>query len=242
MPDVIDDSRPAVLLVDDDRELCVMLGEYLAAEGFAARAVHDGQAAVDELQQRAADIVVMDITMPRLDGFAALREIRRFSRVPVVMLTARGDEVDRIVGLEIGADDYLPKPFNPRELSARLRAVLRRVQVQPGADGRLCSEDLILDPQQRTISRESEVLALTEAEFRIAEALLRSAGAPVSKAELSQAALGRSWRPYDRSLDTHVSNLRRKLGDSPSGQPRIRTLRGRGYLWVAPVQPAAAAR
>lgn len=233
-------DRPEVLLVDDDRALCGMLGEYLAADGYATRAVHDGQQAVDALRDRPADIVVMDITMPRLDGFGALREIRAFSRVPVLMLTARGDEVDRIVGLELGADDYLAKPFNPRELSARLKAILRRARPAPAGD-RLASDELLLDTGARTLLRAGAPVPLTEAEYAILEQLLRHAGEPVSRDALSLAALGRAWRPFDRSLDTHLSNLRRKLGDTPAGLPRIRTLRGRGYLWAgaAPGRPGA---
>jgi DNA-binding response OmpR family regulator len=229
---------PQVLLVDDDPALCAMLGEYLGADGFATRAVHDGRAAVAALRGQPADIVVMDITMPRLDGFGALREIRAFSRVPVLMLTARGDEVDRIVGLELGADDYLGKPFNPRELSARLRAILRRARPAPPGDC-LASDELLLDTGARTLLRAGVPVALTEAEYAILEQLLRHAGDPVSREALSLSALGRAWRPFDRSLDTHLSNLRRKLGDTPAGLPRIRTLRGRGYLWAgaAPGRP-----
>jgi len=232
---------PQVLLVDDDRALCGMLAEFLGADGFAARAVHDGQAAVEALRRQPADIVVLDITMPRLDGFGALREIRAFSRVPVLMLTARGDEVDRIVGLELGADDYLGKPFNPRELSARLRAILRRAGAEPVGDC-LASDELVLDTASRTLLRDGVPVQLTEAEYAILEQLLRQAGVPVSRDALSLAALGRPWRPFDRSLDTHLSNLRRKLGDTPGGLPRIRTLRGRGYLWAGAPGRAGARR
>lgn len=229
-----------ILLVDDDRELCAMLAEYLSADGFAVAAVHDGQAGLDALRvdQAHFDVVVMDITMPVLDGFEALRQLRTFSSIPVLMLTARGDELDRIVGLEIGADDYLPKPFNPRELSARLRAVLRRVRpadADPGgaAEPRSRHGDLVLDAQARSLRIGATAIDVTATEFAVLSALVLAAGRVVGKEELSRQALGRRWMPADRSLDTHVSNLRKKLGPRRDGAPRIKTIRGRGYLFVA---------
>ncbi|RMF94958.1 MAG: DNA-binding response regulator [Gammaproteobacteria bacterium] len=224
-----------LLLVDDDRELCEMLVAYLRPEGYAPSVAPDGPAALAQLPALQPDIVVLDIGLPGMDGFEVLREIRRQSAVPVIMLTARGDETDRIVGLEIGADDYLPKPFNPRELLARLRAVLRR----SGAGGmrpeaRLQVAELVLDPGARCVTLADRPLTLTATEFAVLEALARRAGRVVSKADLSRSALGRPLQPLDRSLDTHISNLRRKLGPLPDGQPRIRTLRGRGYQLVLP--------
>lgn len=223
-----------VLLIDDDRELCQMLAEYLGADGYAVDAVHDGEAGVAAARQGGAGIVVLDITLPGLDGFEVLRRIRAFSRVPILMLTARGDDVDRIVGLELGADDYLPKPFNPRELSARLRAILRRAG--GGTDGsagrHLTAGDVTLDTGTRTLRRGDTPLALTSTEFAIAELLLRAAGNVVTRDTLSEQVLGRRLTPFDRSLDTHVSNLRRKLGPGPDGTPLIRTIRGRGFLLV----------
>lgn len=228
-----------LLLVDDDAELCRMLTEYLTADGFAVDAVHDGQAGIDAVREAAArgrdfDAVILDITMPVLDGFETLRRLRAVASVPVVMLTARGDETDRIVGLELGADDYLPKPFNPRELAARLRAVLRRgARAGPStAEPPLRCGDLVLDPGARSVYLDGSALAVTATEFSILETLVRDAGQVVSKADLSERALGRRWTPYDRSLDTHLANLRRKLGSGPDGEHRIKTLRGQGYLFV----------
>lgn len=221
----------AILLVDDDRELCAMLGEYLGREGFSVRAVHNGAQGVDAVRSQVPALVVMDITMPVLDGFDTLRAIRAFSSVPVLMLTARGEELDRIVGLEIGADDYLPKPFNPRELTARIRAILRRGQPASDAAG-LSVGDLQLDPGARSLHRDGVPIEITATEYSVLELLMRNPGALVSKDDLSQQALGRSLMPFDRSLDTHISNLRRKLGPAPGGGPRIKTLRGRGYLLV----------
>lgn len=230
-----DPTDDRVLLVDDDTELCDMLVRYLGQDGFRVAAVHDGEAAVAAIRRTEPGIVVLDITMPVLDGFEALRRIRAFSAVPVLMLTARGDDVDRIVGLEIGADDYLPKPFNPRELSARLRAILRRARAPAAPAGRrLVVGDVSLDPGGRTVLRAGEPLTLTSTEFAIVELLLRDAGQVVPKEVLSAQALGRRLAPLDRSLDTHVGNLRRKLGPGPDGAPLIRTIRGRGYLYVLP--------
>lgn len=223
----------SILLVDDDRELCAMLAEYLGREGYAVRAVHDGARGVDAVRETPPALVVMDITMPVLDGFDALRAIRRFSSVPVLMLTARGDELDRIVGLEIGADDYLPKPFNPRELVARVRAVLRRGRAAGERDSAaVVVADLRLDPGSRSLYRGDEPVEVTATEYSVLEVLMLQPGVLVSKDDMSQQALGRALMPFDRSLDTHISNLRRKLGPAPGGGPRIKTLRGRGYLLV----------
>jgi two-component system response regulator CpxR len=227
------DSVP-VLLVDDDAELCGMLVRYLAPEGFVASAVHDGEAGVTAALRGDVRVVILDLGLPRLDGFEVLRRVRAQSSVPVLMLTARGDDVDRIVGLELGADDYLPKPFNPRELAARLRAILRRTRPAAG-DGpsrRLAAGDIVLDPAARSVTRGGTGITLTATEFAMAEMLLRYAGQVVTREALSEAALGRAWSPLDRSLDTHVANLRRKLGPDAMGEPRIRTLRGRGYQYA----------
>jgi DNA-binding response OmpR family regulator len=222
-----------VLLVDDDAELCAMLTRYLAPEGFAVTAVHDGEAGVAAALAGTAQVVVLDIGLPRLDGFGVLRRLRAASTVPVLMLTARGDDVDRIVGLELGADDYLAKPFNPRELAARLRAILRRARGVPGpGPRRLAVGDLQLDPAARLLTRGGEAIELTATEFAMIDCLLRHAGEPVGRERLSEAVLGRPWSPLDRSLDTHVANLRRKLGPAADGSPRIRTVRGRGYQYV----------
>jgi DNA-binding response OmpR family regulator len=211
-----------VLLADDDVELSGMLKEYLEREGYAVTAVHDGEAAV-----RLApgfQIVVLDVMMPRLDGIEALRRIRSQSRVPVIMLTARGDDVDRIVGLELGADDYVPKPCTPRELAARLRAILRRTQ--PPAEGPLAVERLVLWPEKRRADGRGRVLELTSTEFNLLEVLMRNAGRVVSKKELSEAGLGRPLARFDRSIDVHLSSIRHKLGE---GGALIHTVRGVGY-------------
>jgi two-component system response regulator CpxR len=225
----------SVLLVDDDQALCAMLAQYLAAEQFKVTAVHDGQASVTCIREQSFDAVVMDITMPVLDGFEALRQIRTFSTVPVLMLTARGDETDRIVGLEIGADDYLPKPFNPRELSARLKAILRRARLpvdQRGA-AELQLGDLALTPGSQSVRVAGLPVQLTATEYGVLEMLVRSAGTVVRKEAISATVLGRRLTPYDRSLDTHIANLRKKIGPAADGNPRIKTVRGQGYLLVA---------
>lgn len=221
-----------ILLVDDDLDLCRMLAEYLQGEGYALVTVHNGEAGVEAAVAGNIDVVVMDITMPVMDGFEALRQIRKVSNVPVLMLTARGDEVDRIVGLEIGADDYLPKPFNPRELVARLRAILRRVRSMSPESGRLVQGDISIDPGSRSVFRCGAPVPVTATEFLIVELLLRSVGQVVSKEELTEKALGRRLTAYDRSLDTHLANLRKKLGPADDGSPRIKTVRGQGYIFV----------
>jgi DNA-binding response OmpR family regulator len=212
-----------VLLADDDIELSGMLKEYLEREGYAVTAVHDGEAAV----RLAAgfQIVVLDVMMPRLDGIEALRRIRGQSRVPVIMLTARGDDVDRIVGLELGADDYVPKPCTPRELAARLRAILRRTQPQP-AQGPLAVDRLVLWPEKRRAEWQGRALELTSTEFNLLEVLMRNAGRVVSKKELSEAGLGRALARFDRSVDVHLSSIRHKLGE---GGGLNHTVRGVGY-------------
>ncbi|HLS55173.1 MAG TPA: response regulator transcription factor [Zeimonas sp.] len=225
---------PSVLLVDDDVELSELLREYLQQEGFDTDAVHDGESGVARALQGTYDIVVLDVMMPRLDGVEALRRIRLASRVPVLMLTAKGDDVDRIVGLELGADDYVPKPCTPRELAARLRAILRRVR--PGdagaADEPLAAGPLSLWPGKRRAQWRGEALALTSTEFSLLEVLARQAGRVVGKAELSEQALGRPLARFDRSIDVHVSSLRQKLGQRDDGRSWIETVRGRGYQFL----------
>ncbi len=226
---------PKVLLVDDDVELSELLREYLQREGFDTDAVHDGESGVERALGGSYDIVVLDVMMPGLDGVAALRRIRTASRVPVLMLTARGDDVDRIVGLELGADDYVPKPCTPRELAARLRAILRRTHPggEPGgADAPLSAGPLSLWPGRRLAHWHGEALALTSTEFSLLEALVRQAGRVVGKAELSEQALGRPLARFDRSIDVHVSSLRQKLGQRDDARSWIETVRGRGYQFL----------
>jgi len=222
-----------LLVVDDDVELTALLGEYLSGEGFAVTAAADGEAGVRAALEGSPDLVVLDVMLPRLNGFDALRRIRERSTVPVIMLTARGDEVDRIVGLELGADDYLAKPFSPRELAARVRAVLRRSHGQlPGGAGRVVVGDLDLDTAARQVRRGGERVELTGTEFSLLALLAREAGNVVTRQVLYREVLGRRPLVYDRSLDVHVSNLRRKLGPLPDGEERIKTLRGVGYQYV----------
>jgi DNA-binding response OmpR family regulator len=218
-----------VLLADDDVELAGMLKEYLEREGFGVATVHDGEAAARLALSGGYQIVVLDVMMPKLDGIEALRQIRQTSRVPVVMLTARGDDIDRIVGLELGADDYVPKPCTPRELVARLRAILRRAS--PGSmsganGGPLEIGALSLWPEKRRAQWRGRELALTSIEFNVLEVLMRNAGRVVSKHEISEQALGRPLARFDRSIDVHLSAIRQKLGE---GARMIRTVRGLGY-------------
>jgi DNA-binding response OmpR family regulator len=227
-----------ILLADDDTELCQMLKEYLETEGYSVETAHDGEAALARAGERGFDLIVLDVMMPRRNGFDVLREIRAHASTPVLMLTARGDDVDSVVGLELGADDYLAKPCNPRVLSARIRAVLRRSEPARG-DGAPAGgaelielEDLVLNAGARTVASGGQPVVLTSTEFSVLEVLVKEAGRVVSKAELSERALGRKLARFDRGLDMHVSNLRRKLGPFSSGEERIKTVRGIGYQYV----------
>jgi two-component system, OmpR family, response regulator CpxR len=225
-----------VLIVDDDTELCDLLKQYLASEGLAVETAHDGRRGVELALSGDYALVVLDVMLPALGGFDVLRAIRSESAIPVVMLTARGDDVDRIVGLELGADDYLPKPFNPRELVARIRAVLRRARgaaTAPTGD-LLTVGDVEIDRGSREAKRGSEQLSLTTAEFDLLDLLLRSAGRVVTRDDIAKAVLGREFTPFDRSIDMHVSNLRKKLGTHADGLERIKSVRSVGYLYTLP--------
>ncbi|MHB1872394.1 MAG: response regulator transcription factor [Steroidobacteraceae bacterium] len=221
------ETRTRLLIVDDDAELVTMLREYLEPEGFAAESAENGQAALERLSRGGIDFVVLDVMLPGLTGFEVLRRLRAASRVPVLMLTARGEEIDRVVGLEMGADDYLAKPFSPRELVARVRAVLRRM-AEPGADGVLSFGALKLDSRAHRAQLDGQDLELTSAELRILELLMQADTRTVSREELMLQALGRRLLPTDRSLDTHVSNLRRKLARLTE-RINIQGVRGAGY-------------
>lgn len=228
-----------ILLADDDAELTDMLAQYLTGEGFSVDAVHDGEAALARAGRGGIDLVVLDVMMPKKNGFDVLRELRAHSLLPVLMLTARDEDVDSIIGLELGADDYLPKPCNPRVLVARIRAILRRAGAEASPAGgdvaatpALTVGDVELHGGTRRVARGGEPMVLTSTEYAVIEALLREAGRVVSKAELSERALGRKLMRYDRSLDMHVSALRRKLGPLPGGGERIKTVRGVGYQYV----------
>ena len=222
-----------ILLADDDTELCGLLSEYFETEGFRVRMAHDGKAALDEARKPGLDLVVLDVMMPEMNGMDVLKELRKESRLPVIMLTARGDDMDRILGLELGADDYVPKPCNPRELLARIRAVMRRAQGM--ADhGVLNVDDLELRQGSRMLLKEGQQVELTSTEFSILQTLLQHQGEVVSKRDLYVSALGREPVPHDRSVDMHVSNLRRKLGPDHEGNNRIETIRGIGYQYRTP--------
>jgi DNA-binding response OmpR family regulator len=229
-----------LLVVDDDVELCKLVAEYLQPEGFDIEAVHDGETGAARALAGGHALVVLDVMLPGLSGFEVLRRIRARSDLPVLMLTARGEAVDRIVGLEIGADDYLPKPFNPRELVARIHAILRRTSRLAGAadetpgSARLVVGDVELDPGGRLVRCAGKPVALTGVEFNLLESLLREAGRVIEREELSKTVLGRRLMPYDRSIDMHVSNLRKKLGHTSGGHERIKTVRGMGYIYTLP--------
>lgn len=231
-------ERRRILVVDDDAELGDLLRTYLIREGFSCLHVADGEAGLEEALSGRHDLAVLDVMLPQRGGFDVLREIRGQSDLPVVMLTARGDPVDRVVGLELGADDYIPKPFLPRELVARVRAVLRRSERREGdpetGGERLRVGDLELFPRSRTVRVGGEALPLTGTEFRLLATLMGSAGHLVPLETLSPEVLGRPHSPFDRSLGVHLSNLRRKLGPYPEGTERIRTVRGEGYVLVYP--------
>ncbi|SEA72137.1 two component transcriptional regulator, winged helix family [Desulfuromusa kysingii] len=225
-----------ILVIDDDIELCELLNDYLSGEGFAVATVNNGRLGAEQALAAEYVLVVLDVMLPEMNGFDVLRKIRENSKVPVIMLTARGDDIDRIVGLELGADDYLPKPFNPRELVARIRAIQRRVETaelpptqQKPAE--LKVGDLVLYSSNRTVKRNGEKIDLTSVEFNLLEVLLSHAGEVISRDDLVEKVLGRRLSAYDRSIDVHVSALRKKLGHYDGNMERIRTIRGVGYLY-----------
>jgi two-component system, OmpR family, response regulator CpxR len=228
-----EDNMSNILIIDDDMELTDLLDQFLSAEGFSVDAVHDGQAGVKKALNGSYDAIVLDVMLPKMNGFEVLKGIREHIETPVLMLTARGDDIDRIVGLEIGADDYLPKPCNPRELVARLRAILRRTQKLPTQKPVVTLEDIVVDCSKRYVTMADTPLELTNAEFNILEMLIKSPGQAFSKEELTEYALGRKYTAYDRSIDVHISNLRNKLGNNNQGTPRIKTVRGFGYMYDA---------
>jgi DNA-binding response OmpR family regulator len=221
-----------VLLIDDDAELCDLLGEFLALEGFRTRAVHTGEQALALCREQHVDLIVLDIMLPGRPGLEVLRELRRFSEVPVLMLTARGEDTDRILGLELGADDYLPKPCNPRELSARLRAILRRTRASRAERGELRVGELWLSSALRQARYAGQPLSLTSAEFNVLQGLAQRAGEVVDKETLCREALGRPLSAYDRSIDVHISKLRRKLAEH-GGEQLIVNVRGAGYQYAS---------
>jgi DNA-binding response OmpR family regulator len=228
-----------VLLIDDDAELCHLVTRYLAREGFEIHWASGGAAGIEKALAGDFALIMLDVMMPDTDGFHLLRRIRAESRTPVLMLTARGDTHDRIRGLELGADDYLPKPFDPAELVARIRAILRRSSTQRPASGAFAIGDIELDSGARTVRRSGVTLDLTTVEFDLLAALMRVAGNTVSRQDLVRNVLGRDFSPFDRSIDTHVCNLRRKLGPLGDGAERIKGVRGAGYLYAVPSNAGA---
>ncbi|MBB71192.1 MAG: DNA-binding response regulator [Legionellales bacterium] len=222
-----------VLLIDDDKAFCELLTEYLTPEDFTVTAVHDGEAGIAACNE-SYDVVILDVMMPKLNGFEVLRKLRESSDIPVLMLTARGEEVDRIVGFEMGADDYIPKPCNPRELLARLKAILRRAHKDsPSMDEYLEVDDIIVDDKTHQVLVKGEAVELTLAEYNMLKLLLKQTGQVISKEVLCETALSRPLEQFDRSIDVHISRLRHKLGPKADGNPRIRTIRGVGYLFEA---------
>jgi len=233
-----------ILVIDDDVELCSLVSEYLQPEGFQVESVHDGERGLERALSGDHLLIVLDVMLPKLNGFEVLRRIRRTSRIPVLLLTARGEDVDRIVGLEIGADDYLPKPFNPRELVARIRAILRRTRSPEAARQTQIPEmirvgDVELDPATRTVRHAGNPVDLTSVEFNLLQVLLREAGRVVTREDLAFSVLSRKFSPFDRSIDMHVSKIRKKLGESDSGLDHIKTVRGVGYIFTRPQESAA---
>ncbi|MEP7074972.1 MAG: response regulator transcription factor [Acidobacteriota bacterium] len=224
-----------ILIIDDDEELCDLVSEYLTVEGFQTEAVNDGIAGLEKAKSGNYDMAILDVMLPRMNGFEVLRHLREQSKLPVLMLTARGDDMERIVGLEIGADDYLPKPFNPRELVARLRAIMRRTGGEDNgaaAGEKLQVGDIELSASSRSAKLNGNELTLTSVEFDLLMELVKHAGTIVRKEDLSEKVLDRKLSPFDRSLDMHISNLRKKLGSHQDESDRIKTIRSVGYIYT----------
>jgi two-component system response regulator CpxR len=226
-----------VLVIDDDVELCNLVSRFLVREGFQIDAVNGGAQGIERALSGDYALVVLDVMMPEMSGFDVLRRIRAESPLPVLMLTARGDALDRVLGLEMGADDYLPKPFSPPELAARIRAILRRTK--PGApqsstNTTIAIGEIELDTGARVVRHGHQLINLTTVEFDLLEALMRGAGQVLNREKLTRDILGREFSPFDRSIDTHVCNLRKKIGPLPDGTDRIKGVRGIGYLYALP--------
>jgi two-component system response regulator CpxR len=236
------EAAKRILVIDDDVELCQLVKRFLTQEGFEMEAVNNGAAGAERALSKNYELVVLDVMMPEVNGFDVLRRIRAQSHIPVLMLTAKGDALDRVLGLEMGADDYLAKPFNPQELVARIRAILRRIQ--PQADAKrartpLVVGDVEMDRGARVVRRQGETVNLTSVEFDLLEALLQAAGQVISRETLTRDVLGREFSPFDRSIDTHVCNLRKKIGLLPQGTERIKGVRGIGYVYALPSEMTA---
>lgn len=225
-------SDAAILLIDDDRELGTMLGDFLSGDHLSLTVRNTGEEGLEQFGRGKFDLLILDIMMPGMSGLDVLKKVRQSSAVPVIMLTARGDDIDRIIGLEFGADDYLPKPFNPRELLARIKAILRRSQPQDKNTEKLSLGDISMDARTHKATVNDVELQLTGTEYEILRCLLETPGEVVSKESLSERALGRRLLPYDRSVDTHISNLRGKLERAGNKNETIQNQRGVGYLLI----------
>jgi two-component system, OmpR family, response regulator len=222
-----------ILLIDDDVELVEMVRDYLSREGFDVTMVHDGESGVREALEGNYALAVVDVMMPGINGIEVLRRVRKESAMPILMLTARGDDTDRIVGLELGADDYVPKPCTARELTARIRAILKRTGSAGDTTSRAIKVGtLSVWPEKRKVEREGQAVELTSTEFGLLEVLVRSAGQVVSKEDLSEQALGRPLQRFDRSIDMHMCNIRQKLGEASDGRSRIQTVIRKGYMLI----------
>jgi DNA-binding response OmpR family regulator len=226
-----------ILIIDDDRELCGLVARFLSSEGFAVDRATDASQGIVQALSGSYALIMLDVMMPDLSGFEVLRRIRVCSRTPVLMLTARGDTHDRVLGLELGADDYLPKPYDPSELAARIRAILRRSETPRGTatSAPLAVDDIELTASTRAVTRDGKPIDLTAVEFDLLEVLMKVAGTVVRREDLVRSVLGREFSPYDRSIDTHVCNLRKKLGRLKDGTDRIKGIRGTGYLYAKSV-------
>lgn len=218
-----------ILVVDDDDRLRDLVAEYLESRGFSVVTAEDGEDGLARARAGGIDLVVLDVMLPGIDGFEVMKELRRTSKVPVIMLTARGDEMDRIVGLEIGADDYMPKPFNPRELVARVQAVLRRIEPAGTDSSRLTAGALVVDVDRREVLLDGNAIDLTTTEFEILRTLIANAGRVIPRERLMELARGNEYASFDRSVDVHVSHIRKKLGDDPKTPVYVKTVRGVGY-------------
>ena len=235
MPSEPNQKTERILVIDDDVELCNLVHRFLQQEGFQVDCINSGVTGAHQALSGDYALIVLDVMMPEMNGFDVLRRIRSESRLPVLMLTAKGDALDRVLVLEMGADDYLPKPFNPHELVARIRAILRRARPEPLASaGPIALGDLEMDCGARILRRAGAIVNLTTVEFALLEVLLRAAGHVVGRDKLTREVLGREFSPFDRSIDTHVYNLRRKIGTLADGSERIKGVRGSGYVYVLP--------
>lgn len=239
-----DDKKSRLLVIDDDQKLCRLIGDYLAPHGYEVAAVHNGSEGVERATLESWNAVILDVMLPGMDGFEVLKKIRAKSRVPVLMLTAMGDEADRIVGLELGADDYLPKTFSTRELLARLRAVTRRAEsveetIDVQSEVRLFrAGDVVVNASSRTAERDCEPLDLTPVEFDLLVSLVRAKGRVRTRERLLEEIRDRNYDVFDRSIDVHVSSLRKKLKDDPKSPRYIRTVRSAGYMFINPAADA----